>query len=302
MANSACVSTSLLGPVPEAMPTFPADAASGELGWIDAVVLGLVEGLTEYLPVSSTGHLLVASRLLGVAGDATTAAALDSYAICIQSGAILAVVVLYRHRIAQLARGSAGRSAEGRRLCIALGLAVGPAALVGLVAGDVVKSVLFGVAPIAVAWIAGGVLIIGTRRRSWTRGGNVDLELVGAREGLVVGFAQAAALWPGISRSLVTILAALLVGCSMKAAVEFSFLLGLITLGAATVYEAVRRGGEMVAAFGVAAPVLGLIVAFAAATASIRWMVGWLETRSLDVFGWYRIVIGSATLVALAAM
>lgn len=302
MANSACASIWPPAPVPEAMPTLPADAASGGLGWIDAVVLGLVEGLTEYLPVSSTGHLLVASRILGVGGDTSRSEALNSYAICIQSGAILAVVVLYRHRIAQLARGLTGRSPEGRRLCIALGLAFVPAAVVGVFAGDVVKSLLFGVVPIAAAWIAGGGLIIQTGRRSWTRGGNVDLDLVGAREGLVIGFAQAVALWPGVSRSLVTILAALLVGCSMKAAVEFSFLLGLITLSAATVYEALGRGGEIVANLGVAAPALGLLVAFVAAMASIRWMVRWLETRSLGVFGWYRIGVGSATLVAFATM
>jgi undecaprenyl-diphosphatase len=273
---------------------------ASDLGWIEAVVLGLVEGLTEYLPVSSTGHLLVASRLLGLGGDGRTERALDTYAICIQSGAILAVLVLYRHRTAQLVQGAVGRSPGGRRILVALAVAFAPAAVTGFLAGAIVKSLLFGVVPVAVAWMAGGLFILGTRDRPWTGGGKLDLELIGARQAAVIGLAQTIALWPGISRSLVTILAALFVGCSMKAAVEFSFLLGLVTLGAATAYEALRSGSEVIEVFGVAAPALGLVVAFAAALTSIRWMVGWLETRSLDVFGWYRIGIGTVVLLAVA--
>ena len=273
---------------------------ASDLGWIEAVVLGLVEGLTEYLPVSSTGHLLVASRLLGIGGDGRTERALDTYAICIQSGAILAVLVLYRHRTAQLVRGAVGRSPGGRRILAALAVAFAPAAVTGFLAGAMVKSLLFGVVPVAVAWIAGGLFILGTRNRPWIAGDRLDLELIGVRRAAVIGLAQTVALWPGISRSLVTILAALFVGCSMKAAVEFSFLLGLVTLGAATAYEALRSGPEVIEVFGVATPALGLVVAFAAALTSIRWMVGWLEIRSLDVFGWYRVGIGAVVLLALA--
>lgn len=272
-----------------------------DLGWIDAVMLGLVEGLTEYLPVSSTGHLLVASRLLGIGGDDRTQRALDAYAICIQSGAILAVLVLYRQRTSQLVKGALGRSPGGRHILVALAVAFAPAAVTGFLAGERVKSLLFGVVPVAVAWMAGGLFILGTRDRPWIRGGNLGLELIGVRQAAVIGLAQTVALWPGISRSLVTILAALCIGCSMKAAVEFSFLLGLVTLGAATAYEALRSGPEMIEVFGVAAPALGLVVAFAAALTSIRWMVGWLETRSLAVFGWYRLGIGAVVLLALAA-
>ena len=270
------------------------------LGWIEAIVLGLVEGLTEYLPVSSTGHLLVASRVLGIGGDGRTERALDTYAICIQSGAILAVLVQYRRRIAQLLQGAVGRSSAGRRLLVALTVAFAPAAITAFLAGAIVKSLLFGVVPVAVAWIAGGIFIVGTRHRPWTGGGRLDLELIGVPQASIIGLAQTGALWPGISRSLVTILAALFVGCSMKAAVEFSFLLGLMTLGAATAYEAIRSGSEVVEVFGVVAPALGLIVAFVAALTSIRWMVGWLEARSLAAFGWYRIGIGTVVLLTLA--
>ena len=285
------------------MPFFAlAGGAAGGLRWIDAVVLGIVEGLTEYLPVSSTGHLVVASRILGVGTEGASGRALESYAICIQSGAILAVVVLYRRRIRQVAAGAIGRSSDGRRVGVALGVALGPAAVIGFLAGDAVKSLLFGVVPIALAWIAGGLLIIGTRDREWAGGGRVELEEVGVRQALVIGLAQTAALWPGISRSLVTILAALVVGCSMKAAVEFSFLLGLLTLGAATAYEGLRSGEKLIEVFGLATPALGLVVAFVAALTSVRWMVGWLQARSLDVFGWYRIGIGSAALVALSVL
>ena len=270
------------------------------LSWIEAVVLGLVEGLTEYLPVSSTGHLLVASRVLGIDGEGRTERALDAYAICIQSGAILAVLALYRHRTAQLVHGVVGRSPAGRRLLVALAVAFAPAAVTGLLAGAIVKSLLFGVVPVAVAWIAGGLFILGTRHHPWTAGGRLDLESIGVRQASIIGLAQTAALWPGISRSLVTILAALFVGCSMKAAVEFSFLLGLVTLGAATAYEAIRSGSELVEVFGVVAPALGLVVAFVSALTSIRWMVSWLEARSLAVFGWYRIGIGAVALLTLA--
>jgi undecaprenyl-diphosphatase len=116
---------------------------------------------------------------------------------------------------------------------------------------------------------------------------------------LVVGLAQAVAIWPGVSRSLVTIAAALLLGLSVPAAVEFSFLLGLLTLGAATGYEAVKSGGEIVAAFGIVTPLVGFVVAAVFAFLAVRWMVAWLKTRSLSVFGWYRIGIG--VVVALLA-
>ena len=278
-----------------------AAAAEQGLSAASAVLLGLVEGLTEFLPVSSTGHLLVAQRLLGLGGTPGSDAALDAYAVCIQAGAILAVLVLYRHRVAQLARGLAGRSPGGRRLLGALAAAFAPAAVVGAALGPAVQDALFGVGPVAAAWVAGGLVILWAVRRPWSRGGRRPLEALTARHGALVGAAQVLALWPGVSRSLVTILAALALGYTLGAAVEFSFLLGLATLLAATGYEALRSGADLVATFGLATPLLGLAVAFVAAAGAIAWMVAWLQSRSLAAFGWYRLAIGAAALVVLAA-
>ena len=258
-----------------------------------AVLLGVVEGLTEYLPVSSTGHLTVVERLLDIRG-----AAADSYAIVIQAGAILAVLVLYRTRIWSMLSGLAGRDPEGSRLLATMALAFAPAALLGFLFGDAIKRDLFGVGPVAIAWAVGGLLILVATRRIDKEGRGVGA--LGARGALLIGLAQAAALWPGVSRSLVTILAGIAVGLSVPAAVEFSFLLGLLTLGAATVYEESQEGVEIVRAYGVLAPEVGFATASASAVVAVRWMVAYLEHGSLAVFGYYRLAVAAVTVVLLA--
>ncbi|MDE0805041.1 MAG: undecaprenyl-diphosphate phosphatase [Acidimicrobiales bacterium] len=273
---------------------------SSDLSVLHAIVLGLVEGLTEFLPISSTGHLLVAQRVLGLGGTEDADMALDTYAICIQAGAIAAVLVLYRQRIAQLVQGLGGRSEDGRRLLIALVAAFIPAAAIGVALSDPIRSALFGVGPVAGAWIVGGLAILWVTRKPWSNGGTATLEELTVRHALIIGLAQALALWPGVSRSLVTILAGLALGYTMRAAVEFSFLLGLVTLTAATAYEGVRSGGQLVDTFGVATPLLGLAVAFVSAVLAVRWMVSWLQSRGLAVFGWYRIAIGVVAVTAIA--
>lgn len=177
----------------------------------DAVVLGLVEGVTEYLPVSSTGHLSLAERLLGVGGSPEREAAVDSYVVVVQGGAILAVAWLYRRRLLRLARGVIGRDAGGRHLLATLVVATAPAAAVGLLVRGVVQDRLFSPGPIALAWLLGGAFILGWSR--WPRRpGSCALDQATMRQALVVGLAQTVALWPGTSRSLVTILAGCLVG------------------------------------------------------------------------------------------
>lgn len=274
---------------------------TSDLSAVQAIILGLVEGLTEFLPVSSTGHLLAAQRLLGLGGTPELDLSLDTYAICIQAGAILAVLVLYRVRVTQILQGLFGRSEEGRRLLVALVAAFAPAAVIGVAFADPIRSALFGVGPVAGAWLVGGLLILWATRRPWSRGGSRLIEQLSARHALIIGVAQAVALWPGVSRSLVTILAALALGYTMRAAVEFSFLLGLITLAAATAFEGLRSGDQLVATFGVLTPLLGMVVAFLAAVLAVRWMVAWLQSRGLEVFGWYRIAIGVIALVSLRA-
>ena len=289
-------------PAGPAVPAADDNGGGAEgLSVVSAVVLGLVEGLTEYLPVSSTGHLLVANDALGLGGTKESDDALDAYAICIQAGAILAVLVLYRRRVLQMLDGLLGRSAEGRTVLIAVLAAFVPTAVIGFAFKDLVRDKLFGVGPVAAAWLVGGVVILVLERQGFLRRPGAALGQVTIRQALAIGVFQAIALWPGTSRSLVTIIGAVAVGLSLEAAVEFSFLLGLVTLGAATVLTGASDGKLMLDTFGVVTPLIGLVVAFAAAVVSVRWMVTWLQQRSFDVFGWYRLAIGVAAVGLLAA-
>jgi undecaprenyl-diphosphatase len=277
------------------------DAAANELTAIKAIILGIVEGLTEFLPISSTGHLLITERLLDVGQDSATKDAADTYAITIQAGAILAVVVLYWRRLRDMAFGAIGRDAEGRTVLVATIVAFIPAALVAVVFENFIKDHLFGVWPVIVAWFVGGVVTIGFSRALDRRGGKgLALESLDVRTALAIGVAQCIALWPGTSRSLVTILAALALGVSVQAAVEFSFLLGLLTLGAATVYETLQHGSELIDTFGLLNPILGFVAAFVTAVIAIRWMVSYLQRHTLEIFGWYRIAVAALALLLVA--
>jgi len=252
-----------------------------------ALLLGLVEGLTEYLPVSSTGHLLVTQRLLGIAsGEAANA-----FAIAIQAGAIVAVLGLYRKRCRQIGAGLLGRDPAGLRLGIRILCAFLPAAALGLAFDDAIERFLFGLWPIVGAWTAGGLLILVIARRLPRTGSGLDaLALRGA---VLIGLAQCFALWPGTSRSLATILGGLAAGLSLGAAVEFSFLLGLLTLGAATGYKALGHGREVIGAYGILPVAVGFLAAWLSAVVSVKWMVRWLEHRGLALFGWWRLAVAA---------
>ena len=273
--------------------------AGNEMTLWKAVVLGVVEGVTEYLPISSTGHLVVTQRLLDIGNDSATKDAADSYAIAIQFGAILAVLVLYRRRILLILSGLIGRSEEGRRLLIALVLAFLPAVLVGVTLEKPIKANLLGPVAVVVAWAVGGIVLLVVAPRIKPDRAGTSLTAITYKQALIIGAAQVLAMWPGTSRSLVTILAAIAVGTTLAAAVEFSFLLGLMTLGAATIYESAKNGSTVIDAYGLASPLLGVVVAFIAAAASIRWMVTWLQTRSLAIFGWERIVVSAITIALM---
>ena len=261
----------------------------------EAIVLGIVEGITEFLPVSSTGHLLVVGELIGF-GTGSSSTAADTYSIAIQFGAILAVLFLYRARIWTLIRGLFGADDDGRAILIRLAVAFLPAAVIGVAAGDALKKALFGPIPVTIAWLVGGVVLVRWRPTA----GTLTLSQMPIRAAVVIGCAQSLALWPGVSRSLVTLIAALAVGLSMSAAIEFSFLLGLLTLSAATFLDLGKHGGELVDQFGLLAPSIGLVCAFVTAIIAVRWMVGYLNTHSLAVFGWYRLAIGGVCVVLLA--
>lgn len=263
-----------------------------------ALLLGIIEGVTEYLPVSSTGHLTVASLLLVPDADDAVRSALDSYVIVIQGGAIIAVLLVYFHRVRQALAGAVGRDPEGRKLLIALIVAFLPAVAAGLLLGDLVKERLFGLAPIAWAWLVGGVLILVTDRLLPDRDG-LEISAVGPRRALLIGGAQVLAMWPGTSRSLVTILGGRMVGLSTVAAVEFSFLLGVVTLSAAAAYEAFGGAAEVITELGVLPTIVGIVAATVSAVIAVRWLIAYLSKHSLAIFGWYRIAIGLIVLVVL---
>jgi undecaprenyl-diphosphatase len=252
-----------------------------------AFVLGLVEGLTEYLPVSSTGHLLLAERALGLEATANA----NAYAICIQAGAVAAVLGLYFSRAKQIARGLRGADPVGRTLACALAAAFLPAAIVGPLCDDHIERRLFGLWPVVAAWLAGGIAILAVarRRRGLLPPGGSDLERLSVRGAFLIGLAQCVAMWPGTSRSLVTIVAGVLVGLNLAAAVEFSFLLGVATLFAATVYKSRSQGAAMLADFGALNIAIGFLAAFLSAVVSVRWMVGYLHRHGLEIFGYWRI-------------
>lgn len=270
-----------------------------------AIILGAIEGFTEYLPVSSTGHLLVAARFMDIGGSSSSSPtasvkeALDAYTICIQIGAILAVLGLYFRRVRQMWRGLLGKDAQGRRLLLNVAAGFVPAGVIGLLFNGMIKTYLFGTWPVIVAWLVGGlaILIVCWRNKAKHRPADSgqSLEELCWRMALVIGFAQCIAMWPGVSRSLVTIVGGLLIGLSVPAAVEFSFLLGLITLGAATGYDMLKHGQLMLQTFDALTLAVGIAVAFVAAILSVKWMVSYLHRHGLVIFGYYRVGLALVT-------
>jgi undecaprenyl-diphosphatase len=275
------------------------------LGWLQAVGLGLVEGITEYLPVSSTGHLILVASLLGLEHP-DTHAALDTYLVVVQGGAILAVVGLYFSRVRSMVMGLLGRDPGGRKLVGHLLVAFAPAAVAGLLLGDTIDRLLFHPMPVLFALAVGGVFMIALGRRSTeARNASGTIDGMAWTTALGIGWWQTLALWPGTSRSMVTIAGAMLLGMRTAEAAEFSFLLGLPTLGAACLFK-LRHGlvagphGEapMLAQLGGTAVTTGIVVAAVSAALAVRWFVGLLTRRGLAPFGWYRLAL-TALLSAL---
>ena len=268
------------------------------MDWWKALILGVVEGLTEYLPVSSTGHLLLTQRALGIPASASA----DAFAICIQAGAIVAVLGIYFSRVRQMFFGIIGRNPQGLRMAINVIAAFLPAAFIGLLLEKPIKRYLFGgeawgLWPIVAAWFLGGVAILvvawwQSSRQAETHQPALSLDSLTWSMAVVVGLIQCIAMWPGVSRSLVTIVGGVLVGLSLPAAVEFSFLLGLLTLGAATVYDGLKHGQEMAGSFGPLALFFGFLGAWVSAVLAVKWMVSYLRKHGMEIFGYYRIVLG----------
>jgi undecaprenyl-diphosphatase len=271
------------------------------LGTGQAIILGLVEGITEYLPVSSTGHLFLAQRIMGIGDSGAAGEAAGAYAICIQFGAILAVFFLYFSRIKSMFLGMLGRDENGRRIMSNLIFAFLPAALIGITFEKIIKDRLFGIVPITAAWLVGGIaLLIMARSKSDAKQGR-ELAELSWRHAVIIGVAQCFAMWPGTSRSLITIIGGVAVGLNLSAAVEFSFLLGLVTLSAATVYEGLKQGGQIIALFGWLNPIIGVVVAFISAVAAVKLMVSFLNRNAMAWFGAYRVILALAVIIALLA-
>jgi undecaprenyl-diphosphatase len=276
------------------------------VSWVDALLLGILEGLTEFLPVSSTGHLILLAELLGKHDEAGKT--LD---IVIQLGAVLAVVVFYRARLGALVRGVLRREAAELRLALALLLGFLPAAVVGLALHRLIKERLFGPGPVAGALIAGGVLMIAVevfrRRRGPAAGEERDpglsgLEHVTPRRALLIGLAQCASLWPGASRSMATIVGGQLTGLSTATAAEFSFLLAVPTLGAATLFDLAKNGRHLLEAPGGAMSLaVGLVVAFVVALLVIAAFLRYLRRFGMAPFGVYRIALGALVLLVVTS-
>lgn len=261
--------------------------------WWQALILGIVEGLTEYLPVSSTGHLLLASWLMGLTETPEQRHAVFTFNIVIQAGAIFAVVGLYWRRIRQMGHGLAGRDPEGRKLAINLGIAFLPAGVMGALFNEEIERQLTGPWPIVAALFMGAWLMLVVAKERRTRGEVEDvgrsIDTMDWRSAVLIGFGQTVAMWPGTSRSMMTIVPALMLGFRAVQAAEFSFLLGLLTLSAATGYKLVKDGDQLFAQFDVLPVLIGIVMAAISAALAVKWFVGVLNRYGLAPFGWYRL-------------
>ena len=260
------------------------------LFWI-ALLLGIVEGLTEFLPISSTGHLIVTSDLLDFGGKRK-----EVFTIFIQLGAILAVVWEYRERLARVAR-RAPRQGRERSFVIALGLAFLPAAILGLLVHDYISEHLFSTATVGWALIAGALLIFVVEALPLhvrTR----EAESVTWPQAALIGTAQCLALWPGFSRSAATILGGLSVGLDRRSATEFSFFLAIPTMVAATLYDLVKNYRWLEPGDG-AWLAVSFMISFFVGWASVRWLLHFVSTHTFRVFAWYRLALGLVILLFL---
>ncbi|MFC0253854.1 undecaprenyl-diphosphate phosphatase [Massilia consociata] len=260
---------------------------------IKAIIMGLVEGFTEFLPISSTGHLILAGSLLDFTDEKSVV-----FKIVIQAGAMLAVVWEYRERIARVFKGL-GADPVQQRFARNVVIAFMPAAFAGVLFSSTITALLFHPVPVAIALVVGGMLILWVERRNRLRAAPARVETVDdmtALDALKVGLAQSFALIPGTSRSGSTIIGGMLFGLSRKAATEFSFFLAMPTMLGATVYSVVKER-ELLSAADLPLFGLGFFAAFLSAFLCVRWLLRYISTHDFTIFAWYRIVFGILVLV-----
>jgi undecaprenyl-diphosphatase len=305
------------------------ESPTRQFTYSDAAILGLVEGITEYLPVSSTGHLILTNAALGLDSETpllnrdgeilwiedsesadgqrpfTLSNAADAYAIIIQFGAILAVVILYWKRLLTILMGVLGKDPDGLRLLRNLVVAFLPAAGFGLLLDDWIEAALFGIIPVVIALVAGSLLMLAVefwhrRKNSNKPQSGPDLHELSTRQCLTVGCLQCLAMWPGTSRSMMTIVGGYLIGLSPVRAAEFSFLLGLITLSAASAYKALSVGPQILQTVPLGPLLLGIAVATVSAALAVKWLVTFLTRHGLSLFAWYRLGLAALVLLTFA--
>ena len=296
-------------------------AQKTDISVFDSVVLGIVEGITEYLPVSSTGHLILTNSVLGLDSETplkdakgnivvdkkqskksgkevvyTMKKAADAYAVIIQLGAILAVLALYWESVWEIVKGVFGKSKKGLFLARNIIAAFMPAAVIGLLLHDYIDEYLFGVYPVVFALFAGGLLMLFVQKKLGKKASkkpDTDLSDLSVKQSLLIGFLQVVAMWPGTSRSMMTILGGYIAGLNPASSAKFSFLLGLLTLSAASFFKIAKDGQNMLNALSVLPLLVGLIVSFICALVCVKWLVGFLTRRGLAPFAWYRIALSA---------
>ena len=261
---------------------------------LTAILLGIIEGLTEFLPVSSTGHLILASELLGFTGDSSVA-----FKISIQLGAILAVLIIYRARFLAVGAGLIRRDSQAIAFTRNILIGFLPAMLIGAVAYDAIRAVLQSPEVVAVALLVGGVLML-LIERLIHQPRFASVESIPLRTAIGIGIVQCIDMIPGVSRSGATILGALLMGVERKTAAEFSFFLAVPTMAGATVYS-LYRDRDLLSLDDVNLIAIGFLTAFLVALVVIKAFVAIVAKHGFAAFAWYRIVVGAAALLWLLA-
>ena len=291
--------------------SYAVESPKNDITYTDALILGLVEGVTEYLPVSSTGHLIITNAFLDLDTETpvldknnlniitstnepyTIKTLADSYAVVIQIGAIASVAMLYWKSILIMLLGLLGRNPQGLKLFFNLSIAFFPAAVVGLLFHTIIEQTLFGVIPVIIALFAGAIVMFIVQKiyNIQSERSKTKIENLSKKQALVIGLLQCVSLIPGTSRSMMTILGGYIAGMNAKDSAKFSFLLGLITLSAASVYKIYTDGNAMLEALSPSPLLLGLVVAFFSSIIAVRWLVEFLTKYGLIPFAVYRIIL-----------
>ncbi len=270
------------------------------MDWIyafQAFLLGIVEGMTEFLPVSSTGHLIVAADLIGFGEDKGA----DTFVVAIQAGAILAVCWYYRFRIAAVLKGMFSEPLQ-QRLVINTLVAFLPAAVVGLMVAGYLKTYLFNAVTVAAALVLGGLVILWVERHQEQSGKAprvLEMDDMNWKDALKVGIAQCFSMIPGTSRSGATIIGGMMFGLSRKCATEFSFFLSIPTIFGATFYD-LWKSRDVLVLDNLPGLVIGTVVSFFSALIVVHWLIRFVSQHDFRSFGWYRIVFGGVILLTWA--